>query len=63
MFKKILVATDLGEASKEAFTAAVQLAREQHAALRVVHVVADLASEPWAVEAYGVDFGALTADA
>src|SRR5262245_53801140 len=63
MFRKILVATDLGETSKEAFNVALQLAREQKAALRVLHVVADPATEAWTVEAYGVDFGALTADA
>ena len=63
MFRKILVATDLGEASKEAFMAAEQMAREQNAELHVLHVVIDLASEPWIVEAYGVDFGALMTDA
>ena len=62
VFKTILVATDLGDASEEALTVAVQLARDHSAALRLAHVVKDPASEPWAVESYGVDFGALMAD-
>ena len=62
MFKKILVATDLSDTSERALAAAVELAREHDAALRIVHVVNDLATEPWAVEAYGVDFDALMAE-
>ena len=60
MFKRILVATDLTKASERAFAVGVQLAREHGAALWIVHVVKDPATEPWALEAYGVDFGALT---
>lgn len=62
MFKKILLATDLSDTSERALAAAVGLAREHNAALRIVHVLNDLATEPWAVEAYGVDFGALMAE-
>jgi len=62
MFTNILVATDLSETSGRALAVAVQLARDHGAALRILHVVHDVASEPWAIEAAGVDFGALTAE-
>ena len=62
MFKRILVATDLSDTSERALAAAVELAREHDAVLRIVHVVSDLSTEPWAVEAYGVDFDALMAE-
>ena len=48
MFKKILVATDLNEASRHAVAAAVRLAREQQASLHIVNVVLDPTSQPWA---------------
>ena len=53
---------NLSDTSERALAAAVELAREHDAALRIVHVVNDLATEPWAVEAYGVDFDALMAE-
>lgn len=62
MFKKILVATDLNEASRHAVAAAVRLAREQQASLHIVNVVLDPTSQPWAAEAYGIDLADMVDD-
>jgi nucleotide-binding universal stress UspA family protein len=62
MFTKILVATDLDKTSKEAVTAAAHLAREQRASLYIVNVVLDPMTQPWALEAYGIDFPRLVED-
>jgi len=62
MFTKILVATDLGKASREAVTAAAQLAREQRASLFALYVVRDPMTQPWSAEAYGIDLPRLTED-
>lgn len=62
MFTKILVATDLGKASREAVTAAAQFAREQRASLYVLNVVPDPMTQPWTAEAYGIDLPRLTED-
>ena len=59
MFKAILIATDLSDTSERALGTAVQLAREHGAALHLVHVIRDPATEPWALDAFGVDFDAL----
>lgn len=63
MFKRIVAATDLSETSDDALVTAVALAREDGAALRIVHVIRDPATEPWAIEAYGFDFSMLLAQA
>jgi nucleotide-binding universal stress UspA family protein len=55
MFKKILVATDLGDVSKQALSSAARLAGEHKASLYVVNVVFDPMTQPWGVEAYGID--------
>lgn len=56
MYKRILVAVDDSETSSRALREAARLAREQHAALRIVHVVdrvALLESAPLADPAQG----------
>jgi nucleotide-binding universal stress UspA family protein len=56
MFKKILVATDLGEVSAQALASATQMAREHDSTLVVVNVIPDPLNQPWATEAYGIDW-------
>jgi nucleotide-binding universal stress UspA family protein len=62
MFTKILVATDLDKASKDAVAAAAQLARDHDASLYIVYVVLNPITQPWAAEAYGIDFPRLLED-
>jgi len=59
MFDAILIATDLSDTSERALDTALQLARAHGSALHLVHVIRDPATEPWAVDAFGVDFDAL----
>lgn len=63
VFGNILVATDLGSASKTAVNRAIRLAAREGAQLRILHVIRDPATEPWVVDTYGVDFAALLKDA
>ena len=63
MFRHILVATDLTNVSRNALARADALAREHRAHLHVLHVVRDPAHEPWTVEAYGIDWERLRAEA
>jgi nucleotide-binding universal stress UspA family protein len=62
MFKKILVATDLGDVSTQAVAVAAQLAREHESSLCVLHVIVDPMTQPWSAEAYGIDFPQLIED-
>jgi nucleotide-binding universal stress UspA family protein len=62
MFKKILVATDLDDASKDALDAAVVLARNQQAVLHIVHVLLDPLTQPWGADAYGINLPNLLAE-
>jgi nucleotide-binding universal stress UspA family protein len=59
MFKVILIATDLSDTSDHALDVAAQLASEHGSVLHLAHVIRDPATEPWAMEAFGADFGAL----
>ena len=59
MFKIILIATDLSDTSEYALNVAAQVAREHGSRLHLAHVIRDPATEPWALEAFGADFGAL----
>lgn len=59
MFRKILVATDFGPVSRAALDTAGRLARDQHASLHLITVVRNPSTEPWVVEAVGVDFAAV----
>ena len=59
MFKVILIATDLSDTSEHASNVAAQLAREHGSRLHLAHVIRDPATEPWALEAFGADFGPL----
>ncbi len=53
MYKHILVATDGSEPSKRAYAEALRLAADQHAALRVVHVIdLGVGLAPWAEMAF-----------
>ena len=61
MFKKILVATDLDEASKDAVAAAIALARDQGAVLHVIHVLLNPMTQPWGADAYGINLPTLMA--
>ena len=63
MFRHILVATDLTSISTAALQRADQLARDERASLHVLHVVKDPATQPWAVEAFGVDLELMRAEA
>ena len=63
MFRQILVATDLTPVSRNAVARADALARDNRAHLHVLHVVRDPAREPWTVEAYGIDWERLRAEA
>ena len=63
MFRQILVATDLTRVSKAALDHADALAREERAHLHILHVARDPAREPWVVEAYGIDWERLRAEA
>lgn len=63
MFRHILVATDLTSISRAALQRADQLARDERATLHVLHIVEDPATQPWAVEAFGVDFELMRAAA
>ncbi len=63
MFRQILVATDLTRTSRAALDRADTLAREERAQLHVLHVVRNPAREPWIVEAYGIDWERVRAEA
>lgn len=63
MFRQILVATDLTRVSRNALARADALAHESRAHLHILHVVRDPAREPWTVEAYGIDWERLRAEA
>jgi len=63
MFRQILVATDLTPTSRNAVTRADALARDEGAHLHIIHVVRDPATQPWAVESYGVDWDGLRTEA
>ena len=63
MFRQILVATDLTRGSNAALDRADTLAREERAHLHILHVARDPAREPWVVEADGIDWERLRAEA
>lgn len=63
MFRNVLVATDLTSISRAALRRADQLARDERAHLHILHIVKDPATQPWAVEAYGVDLERMRAEA
>jgi nucleotide-binding universal stress UspA family protein len=63
MFRQILVATDLTTISRRAVDRASALARAGRSHLHILHVVRDPRTEPWVVEAYGVDWEGLRAEA
>ena len=62
MFKRILFATDLDEASTEAMRAAVSLARDEGSELHIVHVLLDPMTQPWGADAYGINIPNLLAE-
>jgi nucleotide-binding universal stress UspA family protein len=63
MFRQILVATDLTPVSRSALARAEALARDNRAHLHILHVVPDPARQPWVVEADGIDWERLRAEA
>jgi nucleotide-binding universal stress UspA family protein len=63
MFRHILVATDLTRISRNAVKRADALARDVRAHLHILHVVRDPTTQPWVVEAYGVDWDGLKVEA
>jgi nucleotide-binding universal stress UspA family protein len=63
MFRRILVATDLTRVSRNALAQADALARDNRSHLHVLHVVRDPGREPWVVEAYGIDWERIRAEA
>jgi nucleotide-binding universal stress UspA family protein len=58
-FRTIVVALDFSETSRDALQAALELARQRHGRVRLLHVVPDVFRMPWMVEAPGIDFADL----
>jgi universal stress protein A len=63
MFRQILVATDLTTISRRAVDRASALARAGRSHLHILHVVRDPGTQPWVVDAYGVDWKRLRVEA
>lgn len=55
--KKILVPIDFSETSKHALAYAQTFAKALGAPIHLLHVIPDPRSEPWAIEATGVNLG------
>ena len=55
--KKILVPIDFSETSKHALAYAQTVAKALDASIHLLHVIPDPRSEPWAIEATGINLG------
>jgi nucleotide-binding universal stress UspA family protein len=61
-FQTVVVAVDFSDTSTDTLDAALELVRERHGRLHLLHVVVDVFHAPWLLEAAGIDWKELQAN-